>query len=316
MSTALIFPGQGSQTVGMGKNLVDSFPAAKYVFEEINDALEQKLSEIIFEGPEKELRLTENAQPALLCMSMAILAVLKSNFDIDLPRKSTFVAGHSLGEYSALAAVGTFSLFDAARLLKKRGLAMQKAVPVGEGAMAAIIGLELADVEIIVSEVAQNEILAVANDNAPGQVVISGTKNAVERAIGSAKTKGAKRALLLPVSAPFHCPLMEPAAKIMSDALEKTEMFEPSVPLVSNIAAVPIKNLVEIRELLVQQVTGRVRWRESVQYMKSQGVGTLIELGAGKVLSGITKRIDRNLESYSVDSLSAIEKLAEKLKNI
>ena len=312
MARAFVFPGQGSQAVGMGRELAQAFPAARQVFEEVDDALNQKLSKVMFEGPESELVLTANAQPALMAMSVAVLRVLESEAKLNLGTAVSFVAGHSLGEYSALAAAGTFALADTARLLRLRGDAMQKAVPVGEGAMAALLGLDL-PVAREVAEAARkapdgkSEVCDAANDNAPGQVVVSGAKAAVERAIEIAKTRGCKRGILLPVSAPFHCALMQPAADAMKEALARVTMAPPKVPLVANVTASAVSDPVEIRDLLVQQVTGTVRWRECCLYMKQQGVTTLIELGAGKVLTGLAKRIDGELSGVSVQTPADIE---------
>ncbi len=300
MTRAIVFPGQGSQSVGMGKDLAAAFPAAKAVFDEVDEALGQKLSQIMFEGPDDDLVLTENTQPALLATSMAVLRVLEAEKGFNLSDQARFVAGHSLGEYSALCAAGTFSISDAARLVKTRGKAMQVAVPVGVGAMAALLGLEAADAELIVAEAAGEDVCDFANDNAPGQVVVSGSKAAVERAIDIAKGKGAKRAVLLPVSAPFHCSLMQPAAEVMADALLSVTMNDPVVPLVANVIATVASSADECRQLLVDQVCGRVRWRESVLYMKNNGVNSLLELGHGKVLSGMTRRIDRDLISANM----------------
>ncbi|MGB3044049.1 MAG: ACP S-malonyltransferase [Xanthobacteraceae bacterium] len=291
MTAAFTFPGQGSQTVGMGKALADAFPAARAVFEEVDAALGEKLSTLIWEGPGETLQLTENAQPALMAVSLATLRVLEAEAGISVPRDAAFVAGHSLGEYSALAAAGSFSISDTARLLRTRGLAMQKAVPVGVGAMAALLGLDYETAVAVAAEAAQGEVCQAANDNGGGQVVVSGDKAAVERAIEIAKGKGAKRAMLLPVSAPFHCRLMQPAADAMAKALSEVTVNRPAVPLVSNVLAGPISDPEEIRKRLVEQVTGTVRWRESVAYMAGQGVTHFIEIGAGKVLSGLVKRI-------------------------
>ncbi len=291
MSVAFVFPGQGSQAVGMGKALADNFAPAREVFAEVDDALGEKLSATIWEGPADKLTLTENAQPALMAVSLAVLRVLEAEAGIDLKRDATFVAGHSLGEYSALAAAGSFSLSDAARLLRTRGRAMQKAVPVGTGAMAALIGLEFEQVEAVAAEAAQNQVCQAANDNGGGQVVVSGDKAAVERAVEIAKAKGAKRAMLLPVSAPFHCALMRPAADVMAQALAAVAVKPPAVPLVANVLARPTSDPAEIVRRLVEQVTGTVRWRESVAFMAGAGVTTFYELGAGKVLSGLVKRI-------------------------
>jgi [acyl-carrier-protein] S-malonyltransferase len=304
---AFTFPGQGSQAVGMGKDLASAYPVAQAVFDEVDDALGQKLSAIMFEGPDETLRLTENAQPALMAVSLAVVRVLAAK-GISLKDHAAFVAGHSLGEYSALCAAGTFSLADTARLLKVRGKAMQEAVPVGEGAMAAILGLDLETVRTVAALAAQGQVCDVANDNAPGQIVISGNVAAVERAIDLAKEKGAKRALPLPVSAPFHCKLMEPAAAIMAEALAEVEMHDPVVPLVANMRARPISDRAEIRERLVEQVTGMVRWTESVAWLTGEGAITqLVELGAGKVLSGLAKRIAPETASVSLGAAADID---------
>lgn len=313
MGMAFVFPGQGSQEVGMGKALAEAFAPAREVFEEVDDALGQKLSKLMFEGPDDVLRLTENAQPALMAVSMAVIRVLAAEGGFELADKADYVAGHSLGEYSALAAAGAFSLGDTARLLKTRGQAMQKAVPVGEGAMAALLGLELEDARAVAEAAAQGEVCQAANDNAPGQVVVSGHTAAVERAVELAKEKGAKRAVLLPVSAPFHCALMAPAADAMADALAKTRIDAPSVPLVANVTAESVADPDTIRRLLVEQVTGAVRWRESVLYMKGKGVDTLVEAGAGKVLSGLARRIDRELAGRAINGPADVE---EFLKSI
>ncbi len=311
---AFVFPGQGSQSVGMGKELAEAFPVAKLVFQEVDDALSQKLSKMIFEGPDTELNLTENTQPALMAVSVAVARILQqAKADLLTPAVCKFVAGHSLGEYSALTAAGSFNLADAARLLKTRGQAMQKAVPVGVGAMAAILGLEMPDVQAIVKEASGTDIVAAANDNSFGQIVISGHKAAVDKAIGLATAKGAKRAILLPVSAPFHCALMQPAAEVMAKALSEVNINAPSVPLVANVIASEVIDPARIRQLLVEQVTGMVRWRESVLYMKTQGVTELIELGAGKVLNGLTKRIDGELTGRAINSPKDIEEFAATL---
>ncbi len=291
MTTAFVFPGQGSQAVGMGKSLAEAYPAARRVFDEVDTALGEKLSELIWNGPADTLTLTENAQPALLAVSLAALRVLEAEAGVDLKRDAAFVAGHSLGEYSALAAAGALSIADAARLLRIRGRAMQKAVPVGAGAMAAMIGLDLADVRAIASEVADVGVCAAANDNGGGQVVVSGTKAAVERAVELAKLRGVKRAMMLPVSAPFHCPLMQPAADAMAEALAKVPVKTPVVPLVANVPAQAISEPSQIVRSLIEQVTGTVRWRESVQFMAQAGVTVFYEVGAGKVLTGLIKRI-------------------------
>ncbi len=307
MSTAFVFPGQGSQMVGMGRALAESFGAARLVFEEVDDALSQRLTRIMFEGPEAELTLTQNAQPALMAVSLAALRVLESEGGWALSSKAGFVAGHSLGEYSALAAAGALSLSDATRLLRRRGLAMQRAVPIGEGAMAALLGLDLPVAEEVVALAADGEVCACANDNAPGQVVVSGTKDAVERAMKIAPEKGAKRCILLPVSAPFHCPLMAPAAREMEEALGSVVLKAPSVPLVANVTAAPVSDPETIGRQLVEQVTGLVRWRETVLRLRDEGVGRLVELGAGKVLSGLAKRIDRSFEALAVGVPGDIE---------
>jgi [acyl-carrier-protein] S-malonyltransferase len=291
MATAFVFPGQGSQTVGMGKALAASFAPARQIFEEVDAALGSKLSSIIFEGPADTLTLTENAQPALMAVSLAVMRVLEAEAGLDLARDAQFVAGHSLGEYSALAAAGAFTVADAARLLRTRGQAMQKAVPVGVGAMAALIGLEFDTAAAVAAEAAQGEVCQAANDNGAGQVVVSGNKSAVERAVEIAKAKGAKRAMLLPVSAPFHCALMQPAAEVMAEALAKTAVGRPAIPVVANVLAAPISDPDEIVRALVAQVTGTVRWRESVLFMASAGVSNFHEVGAGKVLSGLIKRV-------------------------
>jgi [acyl-carrier-protein] S-malonyltransferase len=307
MSMAFVFPGQGSQEVGMGKALADAFAPAREVFQEVDDALGQKLSKLMFEGPDDELRLTENAQPALMAVSMAVMRTLAAEGGFSLDGRVDYVAGHSLGEYSALAAAQAFSLGDAARLLKTRGRAMQEAVPVGEGAMAALLGLDLDVAREVAEAAAQGEVCQAANDNAPGQVVVSGHTAAVERALEIAKERGAKRALLLPVSAPFHCSLMAPAAAVMAKALENTEINAPSVPLVANVTAESVVDPDTIRRQLVEQVTGAVRWRESVLYMKDRGVDRLVEAGAGKVLSGLARRIDRELTGQSLNGPNDVE---------
>ncbi len=313
MTTAFVFPGQGSQTVGMGKALADASPEARYVFEEIDDALGKKLTSIMFEGPEDELILTENAQPALMAVSLATLRVLEKEGGVSLADKATYVAGHSLGEYSALAAAGVLSVTDTARLLQIRGQAMQEAVPVGQGAMAALLGLDLADAQSVASAAAAGDVCMAANDNAPGQVVISGAKAAIERAVEIAKEKGAKRAVILPVSAPFHCALMAPAAERMAEALGASEMSAPSVPVVANVTANAISDPDRIRDLLIEQVTHMVRWRESVLYMKDRGVHRLVEIGTGKVLSGLVRRIDRDLEALNAGTPDEVETLLAQL---
>lgn len=291
MAVAYVFPGQGSQAVGMGKALAENFPAARAVFAEVDEALGEKLSDIIFGGPAETLMLTENTQPALMAVSLATLRVLESEAGLDLAREAAFVAGHSLGEYSALAAAGALTIADTARLVRIRGRAMQKAVPVGMGAMAALIGLEFDQAAAVAAEAAQGEVCQAANDNGAGQVVVSGDKAAVERAIEIAKGQGAKRAALLPVSAPFHCALMRPAAEVMAEALAKVAVRRPCVPLVANVAAKPVFEPTAIVDGLIAQVTGTVRWRESVAFMAGAGVGMFYEVGAGKVLTGLVKRI-------------------------
>lgn len=299
MTRAFVFPGQGSQAVGMGRELAERFAIARDTFAEVDEALGQKLSALMFDGPGDDLTLTENAQPALMAVSVAVTRVLQAEKGLDLS-KAAFVAGHSLGEYSALCAAGSISLGDTARLLKLRGRSMQKAVPVGVGAMAAILGADLDAAREIAAEAAQGQVCTAANDNAPGQVVVSGHKEAVERAIKIAAERGFKRAMLLPVSAPFHCPLMQPAADAMAEALAGTTIVSPVAPLVANVTASAITDPEMIRRLLVEQVTGAVRWRESVLFMKEQGVTELVELGAGKVLAGLVKRIDKELVASSV----------------
>ncbi len=307
MSRAIVFPGQGSQAVGMGRELAGAFSEARDVFQEVDEALKQKLSTLMWEGPENELTLTENAQPALMAVSMAVVRVLALQGGWVVGEKAALVAGHSLGEYSALAAAGTFSLADTARLLKTRGQAMQKAVPVGVGAMAALLGVEIDQAREIAAEAAEGEICETANDNAPGQVVVSGAKAAVERAMAAAAARGFKRSVLLPVSAPFHCALMRPAAEVMAAALAVVPMTAPVVPLMANVTASQTRDPEEIRGLLVAQVTGTVRWRESVLAMKAAGVDRLVEVGAGKVLAGLAKRIDKEIVATSLQTPADIE---------
>lgn len=306
MAIAFTFPGQGSQAVGMGKALAEAYPEARAVFEEVDAALGEPLSKTIWEGPEEDLTLTANAQPALMAVSMAVMRVLEAR-GLKLSGTVSYVAGHSLGEYSALCAAGALSLADTARLLRLRGTAMQQAVPVGEGAMAALLGLELEQAGEVAAEAAADGVCQAANDNAPGQIVVSGSRPAVERAVEIAKEKGAKRAIMLPVSAPFHCALMAPAAEAMAAALAETRVSEPAVPLVANVTAGPITAPDDIRRCLVEQVTGNVRWRESVAWLAGQGVGTLYEIGAGKVLSGLARRIDRNLEAKAIGGPDELE---------
>ncbi|MEJ1158526.1 ACP S-malonyltransferase [Prosthecomicrobium sp. N25] len=312
MTSAFTFPGQGSQAVGMGKALADAFPEARAVFAEVDDALGQRLSAIMWEGPEADLTLTENAQPALMAVSLATMRVLEAR-GVRLGGEIAYVAGHSLGEYSALAAAGTVSIADAARLLKIRGRAMQAAVPVGEGAMAALLGLDVAAAVEVAAAAAQGEVCQAANDNADGQVVVSGSKAAVERAVLLAKERGARRAMLLNVSAPFHCALMQPAADAMAEALAAVAMRAPSVPVVVNVLAAPVTDPAEIRRRLVEQVTGTVRWRESVRWLADHGVTRLFEVGSGKVLTGLVKRIAEGVEGVAVNTPDDVEKAAAAL---
>jgi len=307
MSRAFVFPGQGSQEVGMGLALAEAFPAAKLAFEEVDDALETRLSKIMFEGPIEDLTLTENTQPALMAMSMAVMRVLEEEGGIKISEVVSFVAGHSLGEYSALAAAGAIPLAEAARLLQTRGEAMQAAVPVGKGAMAAILGPNLEDVESIAADAAEDQVCDVANDNSDGQVVVSGNTEAVERAVEIAKERGAKRAMMLTVSAPFHCALLDPAADVMTYALATANITAPNPPVVANVTAAPVSDPDEIRNLLVEQVTSRVRWRECVLAMRDLGVDELCEIGAGKVLTGLNRRIDRDLTGRAIGSPADIE---------
>lgn len=307
MTKAFIFPGQGAQSIGMGKAMAEAYPAAMAVFDEVNEALGEKLSTLIWEGDIEALTLTENAQPALMATSLAAMAAL--NAEGVKVEDATYVAGHSLGEYSALCAAGALTLADTARLLRIRGKAMQAATPVGVGAMAAILGLDFAAVQQVAEAAAQGEVCAAANDNDPGQVVISGHKAAVERAAVLAKEAGAKRTVMLPVSAPFHCSLMQPAAEAMADALTKVEIVKPKVPLVANVSAAAVSSPMMIRNLLVDQVTGSVRWRESVLFMAEHGVDEMIEVGAGKALSGMVRRIDRSIAVKNVGDPDSLAKL-------
>lgn len=305
MSRAFVFPGQGAQAIGMGQALADAYPAAKAVFDEVDEALGESLSNLIWTGDIEELTLTQNAQPALMATSVAAAKALEAEgISVD---QAAFVAGHSLGEYSALAAAGSLSVADAARLLRTRGQAMQEAVPVGVGAMAALLGLDLDAVRNVAEEAAQGEVCEAANDNDPAQVVVSGHKAAVERAVELAKEKGAKRAVMLPVSAPFHCALMAPAADVMAEALAKVEIMAPVVPVVANVTASPVSDPDEIRKLLVQQVTGAVRWRECVQTMAGAGVDEIWEIGAGKALSGMIRRIERAIATKAVGTPDDIQ---------
>ncbi len=300
MSLAFIFPGQGSQTVGMGRGLADAFPAARLVFEEVDEALGEALTKVIWEGPAETLMLTENAQPGLMAVSLAAMRVLETEAGVDLARDARFVAGHSLGEYSALAAAGALRIGDTARLLRIRGRAMQKAVPVGTGAMAALLGLDFEQAVTVAGEAAEDQVCQAANDNGGGQVVVSGDKAAVERAVEIAKGKGARRAMMLPVSAPFHCSLMQPAADAMAAALAGVTVKSPVVPVVANVLAKPIRDPADIVGALVAQVTGTVRWRNSISFMADAGVTRFCEVGAGKVLSGLVKRIAEGAIGVSV----------------
>lgn len=309
MTRAFVFPGQGAQTIGMGKALAEAYPAAKAIFDEVDEALGEKLSAMIWDGDIETLTLTQNAQPALMATSLAAMRALEvEGFAVT---DAAFVAGHSLGEYSALAAAGAISVADTARLLRTRGQAMQAAVPVGVGAMAALLGLDFATVKEVAEEAAQGQVCQAANDNDPGQVVVSGHKEAVERAVEIAKAKGAKRAVLLPVSAPFHCALMSPAADVMAEALDDVEISEPVVPLVANVRANAVTDPALIRALLVEQVTGSVRWRESVAYMAGEGVTEIWEIGAGKALSGMVRRIEKSIACTAIGAPEDIAKLKE-----
>jgi [acyl-carrier-protein] S-malonyltransferase len=315
MIRAFIFPGQGSQAVGMGKALAEAFAPAREVFQEVDEALGQRLSKIMWEGPESDLVLTENAQPAIMAASMAVIRVLEREGGLDLAKHARLVAGHSLGEYSALCAAGAFTLADAARLLKARGQAMQQAVPVGEGGMSALLGAEIDQAEELAKEcaAATNGVCVVANDNAPGQVVISGTKAAIDRAPEIAKSKGIKRAMALNVSAPFHSPMMQPAADKMRDALAAVTIRPPAVPVVANVSAAEVSEPEMIRRLLVEQITARVRWRESVLAFRGLGVETTVEAGGSKVLTGMVKRIDKELQNVTLDTPADIEAFARTL---
>jgi [acyl-carrier-protein] S-malonyltransferase len=311
MLRVFVFPGQGSQSVGMGRGLAEGFPAARRLFDEVDEALSQRLSRLMFEGPENELTLTENAQPALLAASLAVIRVLEAEDGLDIGRHIAFVAGHSLGEYSALAAARALTVGDAARLLRLRGQAMQQAVPVGEGAMAALIGLDVDAARMVAAQatragIERDEVCAVANDNAAGQAVVSGHRSAVKRAIAIARDHGARRSVMLPVSAPFHSPLLAPAADAMAAALSQVALHRPVVPLVANVTARPVDDPAEIETLLVQQVTGMVRWRESVLFLAASGVEEIIEIGAGRVLAGLVKRIAPAIPARSVGSPAEI----------
>jgi [acyl-carrier-protein] S-malonyltransferase len=309
MSVAFIFPGQGSQAVGMGAELAKAYAPARAVFAEIDEALDEPLSKLMWEGPEDQLTLTENAQPALMAVSLAALRTLEAEKGFSLKQRVGFVAGHSLGEYSALAAAGALSLADTARLLKTRGKAMQAAVPVGQGAMAALLGAELPQAQELAKAASDGEVCAAANDNAPGQVVISGTRAAIERAVALAPKYGARRAVLLPVSAPFHCALMQPAADVMQEALSKVSISAPAVPVVANVLASAVSDPEEIRARLIEQVTGMVRWRESMLYLRGQGVDAVYEVGAGRVLTGLARRFD-GFEARSIGTPEELEAAA------
>ncbi len=313
MTRAFVFPGQGAQFIGMGKDLAENFVQAREIFQEVDDALSQKLSAMMFDGEQNDLNLTENTQPALMAMSMAVVNVLEKQGGISLKDHCSFVAGHSLGEYCALTAAGVITLSDCAQLLKLRGTSMQKAVPVGVGSMAAILGLDFDAVEQIAKDAAGEQICAAANDNSNGQVVVSGHKQAVERAVALATERGARKAVILAVSAPFHCDLMSPAAKAMKEALVQTTFNAPIVPVVANVTAQAESDPDTLKDLLVKQVTGTVRWRESVLYMRDNGVDKMSELGAGKVLSGLARRIDR---SISCNSIGTVEQIEDFIKQI
>lgn len=313
MAIAFTFPGQGSQAVGMGSALAAASATAREVFGEIDEALQQNLFRLMTEGPEDELTLTENAQPALMAVSLAVMRVLEKDGGVHLADKAQYVAGHSLGEYSALAAAGSIGLGDTARLLKRRGQAMQRAVPVGEGAMAALIGIDFDEAKSIADAAAEGEVCSPANDNAPGQVVISGSASAIDRALEIAKDRGVRRAVKLQVSAPFHCALMQPAADEMAEALSDVSVSSPAVPLVCNVSASAIEEPDEIRAKLVEQVTAMVRWRESVEFLAANGVDTLVEVGSGKVLTGLAKRINRDLNGVAVETPDDIEALLKLL---
>jgi [acyl-carrier-protein] S-malonyltransferase len=313
MKRAFVFPGQGSQAPGMGQALAEAFPSARHLFDEVDEALSQHLSRLMFEGPESELTLTENAQPALLAMSLAVIRVLEDEAGFDLARHAAYVAGHSLGEYSALAAARALPVGIAARLVKRRGQAMQQAVPVGDGAMAALLGLDIATARDVAKAAAGDQVCTVANDNSPGQIVVSGHRAAVERAVALAAEQGARRSIMLPVSAPFHSPLMRPAADVMAGALADTALEGLVVPLVANVTAAATRDPEEIKALLVAQVTHMVRWRESVLLFAAEDVEEIVEIGPGRVLAGLVKRIDRNLPAISVGAPDEVDDLVKRL---
>lgn len=310
---AFVFPGQGSQSIGMGKDLFDTFESARLVFEEVDETLKQKLSQLIFSGDADMLMRTENTQPALMAVSMAMVRVLQKELNYNLKDHASFLAGHSLGEYSAHAAANSFSLSDTARLLRTRGLAMQEAVPVGVGAMAALLGADFDQVALIAKEAAGSDVCEVANDNSPGQIVISGHKTAIDRALEIAKNQGIKRAVLLPVSAPFHSSLMEPAQRVMEKALAAVEARATDVPIIANVTVTPVKTPDAYISCLVDQVTGRVRWRETILFLKSQGTKKVIEIGAGKVLTGLVKRIDPDMDAVALNTPQDLETFAQSL---
>jgi [acyl-carrier-protein] S-malonyltransferase len=309
---AFLFPGQGSQSIGMGREIYEAFRCAKDVFQEVDEALEQNLTKIIFEGPEADLVLTENAQPALMTVSMALIRVLEKEGGLNLSQTISYMAGHSLGQYSALCTAGSLSLSDAAQLLKIRGQAMQKAVPKGEGAMAALLGLTMDDIQKIVAQATQSQVCEIANDNSPGQVVVSGHREAIERAIEISKSYGAKRSILLNVSAPFHCSLMQPAQDQMEIAFQEIDVKNPSIPILDNVSTQVIRKGEDLKSLLIQQVTGQVRWRESIENLAELGVMTAIEIGAGKVLTGLSKRIAPALEAFALNTPYDIESFLKK----
>jgi [acyl-carrier-protein] S-malonyltransferase len=313
MKRAFVFPGQGSQQPGMGRDLAEAFGPARLLFEEVDDALSQNLSRLMFDGPESDLTLTENAQPALLAASLAVIRVLQAEAGFDIAKQIAYVAGHSLGEYSAHAAAGTVSVAAAVRLVKRRGQAMQKAVPVGEGAMAALLGLDIEAAREVADGTHGFGICVVANDNCPGQIVVSGHRTAVERAVELAAERGARRSIMLPVSAPFHCPLMAPAAEAMEEALGDIVLKAPLVPVVANVTAAPTSDPKDIKDLLIEQVTRMVRWRETVLLFKAQNVEEVVEIGSGRVLAGLVRRIDRELPASSVGAAAEVEALMKRL---